>query len=74
MKTYILKPIFIFILMGVVLSTGFFLTGARNQDINSEMNGDISSDTPGEKKMKTNLVNSKPRHWGEDTSVYGGGI
>jgi len=48
--------------MGVVLSTRFFLTSARNQEIKSEMNGDISSDTTGEKKMKTNRVNSKPRH------------
>ena len=39
--------------MGVVLSTRFFLTSARNQEIKSEMNGDISSDTTGEKKMKT---------------------
>ena len=48
--------------MGVVLSVGSFLTGARNQDIKSETNGDIFSDNTGEKKMKTNRVNSKPRH------------
>jgi len=39
--------------MGVVLSVGSFLTGARNQDIKSETNGDIFSDNTGEKKMKT---------------------